>query len=147
MRNLPLTKQEGAEKQELQRRIAFANRPRLNVTQKRLDEVSAALAKSSDDRAQFVEDPTAYLQSQSLPVSSCDFAKTNERVAQTSEICASAVYVILNCFVTMEAQMQVSIWCVMDCGAFVLARVIGYEMQQMGFADNSVNSQQAAQVL
>ena len=147
MRNQPATKHEGAEKQELQRRIAFANRPRLNVTQKRLDEVSSALAKSSNDRKRFVQDPTAYLQSQSLPVSSCDFVQPSNGVAQTSEVCT--MMILLNCFVTMEVQMrqQVSIWCVIDCGTFVVARVIGYETQEFGMASNFDHSQQGTQVL
>ena len=139
MRKLRVMHDDTPEKQELQRRIALSNRPRLDVTQKRLDEVSTALAKSSDDRTRFIQDPTAYLQSQSLPVSSCDFAKTNG-VAQTSEICT--MMILLNCFVTMETQTSIYVY------VRVYVAVIGYEMDRtLGVASNFDYLHQGAGVL
>ncbi|HKP71566.1 MAG TPA: hypothetical protein VJT82_01430 [Pyrinomonadaceae bacterium] len=86
MKKLPVI-QDVTAKQELHSRIALSNRPRLNITQKRLDEVSAALATSNRDRTQFAQDPTAYLRAQSLPVSSCSLVEPGNNAApQTSEV-------------------------------------------------------------
>ncbi|HKP71565.1 MAG TPA: hypothetical protein VJT82_01425 [Pyrinomonadaceae bacterium] len=118
------------EKQELHRRIALSNRPRLDVTQKRLDEVSAALAENSDHRARFVNDPTAYLQSQSLPVSSCAFAKTNDNVAQTSEVCS--VFVYCGTYVNVDVRQMSCMYIALDCAPLsrIWALVIGVELME-----------------
>lgn len=86
----------------LQRRINLSNRPRLNVGIKRLDEVSSTLAHSGADRARFTEDPTRYLQAQSVPVSSCELVKTSGRAMpqQTSEV--SSVTAVICCTMTSQ---------------------------------------------
>ncbi|HKP71567.1 MAG TPA: hypothetical protein VJT82_01435 [Pyrinomonadaceae bacterium] len=137
-----------AEKQELRRRLALSNRPRLNVGLKQLDQVSSVLANSGGDRKRFIKDPTAYLQSQSVPVSSCDFVQTTDRrAAQTSEVCA--VFVVCTSYVNV--QQDVSIYCVMDCNFMIFSRVytsvIGFELQDAGIASNFDYLQPGGQVL
>ena len=71
MRKLPVLQADEAAKLELRARLSLATRPRLNVELGRMDRVSSLLASSSSERARFIEDPTAYLREQSLPVSAC----------------------------------------------------------------------------
>ena len=139
MRNQLATKHEGAEKQELQRRIAFANRPHLNITQQRLDEISTVLARSNNNRTRFLQDPTGYLQSQSIPVSSCKL--TVDAPAQTSEVCSVNAVCNANAFANVNVGTKVNV--ALAVNAFTLANVVntvyvynkvhlwGYEMDMI----------------
>ncbi|HKP71516.1 MAG TPA: hypothetical protein VJT82_01180 [Pyrinomonadaceae bacterium] len=139
MRKLPVVQADGAEKQELQRRIAFANRPHLNITQQRLDEISTVLAKSNNNRARFLQDPTGYLKSQSVPVSSCKL--TADGMAQTSEVCSVNAVCNVNAFANVNVGTKVNV--ALAVNAFTIANVVntvyvynkvhlwGYEMDMM----------------
>jgi hypothetical protein len=97
MRKLPVLQNDSDSTRNLRHRIALSNRPRMGVGLKRLDDVSSSLAKNNQNRTRFVQNPAAYLQAQSLPVSSCNLVQGS--LAQTTEACT----VNLFCAVTIFA--------------------------------------------
>lgn len=108
MRKLPVIPQnETPEQRKLRRRIALANRPRLDVGLARLDEVSSVLAKNGDDRSRFIQNPTSYLQAQALPVSSCNLVQASP--ARTSEVCSVVVACNVNSAVNVNVGININV--------------------------------------
>src|SRR5215831_4783857 len=76
---------------DLRRRIALSNRVRLSVGPAKLEAVTATLAASRGERARFIENPTAYLKANALPVSSCNLGTAPGRSGKTLEVIVSDV--------------------------------------------------------
>jgi hypothetical protein len=135
-----------AAKQELRRRIALSNRPRLNIGRDRVDAVSSVLARNKSDRAQFMENPTSYLQEQAMPVSSCAFVKTAKSMPRTSELC-SAIVAFDSCAIVATNE-RVCIAFLLDCvsTSSIRALLIGVEVQDNIYSNN-FNFEQGSAVL
>ena len=117
-------------KQGLPRRIALSNRPRLNIDLHRVDAISAVLVASPCDRARFMENPTSYLQGQSMPVVSCTVTKPAiKRVPQTSELLSA----VICCTSLMKADASqyacVDVDTTVYCTSLVTIWVIGAELR------------------
>jgi hypothetical protein len=123
-------------KQELRRRIALSNRSRLNIGRERVEEVTSVLASNRSDRARFMDNPTSYLQEQSLPVSSCAFVRTAGRISATSELCA--VFVASDCRIVSQIDQSACIMFLLDCviTSQIRALVIGVEVQDNIYSNN-----------
>lgn len=106
MRKLPVLRADDAARRELRGRLSLSARPRLNVELGHLDRVSSLLASNSSERARFVQDPTAYLRAQSLPVSACH--PVTAAPAQTSEACTVNVACNVNFFININAVSNVN---------------------------------------
>ena len=109
MRKLPVLQADEASKLELHRRLSLATRPRLNVDLGRMDRVSSLLASSSSERARFIENPTTYLQEQSLPVSACH-PVVGAAPAQTSEACTINAICNVNILAGVNVLVAVNIF-------------------------------------
>jgi len=121
-------REESRKPNDLRHRIALSNRTRLPVGPAKLEAVAANLARSRSERAHFLDDPTAYLKANALPVSSCSLARPLDRPAQTSETVAAVVVcnaTLLTCGPLMIMDACAFVTC--DINMFVVALVIGYE--------------------
>ena len=109
MKKLPVIRlnETTAEKRELRQRITLANRPRLDVGLRRLDEVAARLAGNGGERRHFAQDPTGYLRAQALPVTSCRLVSS--RAPQTAEACSVNTACNVNALANVNAATKVNV--------------------------------------
>lgn len=119
---------------DLRERIALANRSRLSVGREAFESVTSSLAGSRRERVRFIEDPTAYLKANSLPVSSCRLMEPPAGPAQTTETISS----VINCAVTGCGPLSfvVLVCVIVGCDADVLVAVVvtaaGYDPNNPG---------------
>ena len=146
MRKLPdIHRDNSAAKQELRRRIALSNRPRLNVGSDRVEAVTSVLAGNRSDRVRFINNPTSYLQEQSLPVSSCAFVKSAPRLSATSEVCSA--FVVCDFAVAVRVNQASCIMFMLDCVVMNEIRALVIGVVQDNIYANSVPFEQGSAVL
>lgn len=108
-------------------RFILANRPRLNVAREQLDEIRTGLARSRRNRTHFIEDPTSYLQAQSLPVTSCTFVQTTEAARNFQQV----PIIMTTSYIVAAAVVKVDMDCLLDCHMMITASGQGTETFQL----------------
>ena len=121
MKNLPVVDLQAAQRQALRERINLNNRPSLGARGQQLKAVSKTLASDSQARADIISNPTAFLNSQQVPVSSCNLVTAKQ--GQTSEACTVNVLCLVNVGAAINVVAAVNFYVYV----FVSTKVYGYE--------------------
>ncbi len=121
MKNLPIIDPAEAQKRELRARLSLGNRPSLGARGSQLRAVSKTLSSSSSARENFLADPAAFLNSHSVPVSSCSLVAAKQ--GQTSEACTVNVLCLVNVGAAINVALAVNFYAYV----FVKTKVYGYE--------------------
>lgn len=124
MKNLPVVDLKDAQRRALRERLNLNNRPSLGARGQQLQGVSKTLASSSRARADFIANPTAFLNAQQVPVSSCTLVTA--KAGQTSEACTVNVVCLVNVGAAINVVVAVNFYAYV----FVRTRVYGYEEEE-----------------
>ena len=114
---------------DLRRRIALSNRTRLSVGPAKLESITSTLASSRSERTRFIEDPTAYLKANALPVSSCNLVQPSERRAQTTEVLSNLTTCAIDTCANADCFVLACLWVTSMSRTFGLVAASGYEVR------------------